>query len=59
MRAVTIDLSASVVLGLMAAFCLFRWNKIRKQAVKKDTLDRLDRADRREFDWYATYHDRS
>jgi hypothetical protein len=42
----------------MAAFCLYRWNQIRKQLRRKEALDRFAHAARKEFDGYGTYHDR-
>jgi hypothetical protein len=59
MLALATAISVPGLLSLMAAFCLYRWNKIRKQVRKREALDRFDRADRRQFDWYATYHDRN
>jgi hypothetical protein len=38
MLALTTALSASGLLGLLAAFCSCRWNKIRKQVRKEGSL---------------------
>jgi hypothetical protein len=54
MLALTNALSASGLLSLMAAFCLCRWNKIRKEVRKREALDRFAHAARKEFDGYAS-----
>jgi hypothetical protein len=57
MLALTTALSASGLLSLMAALCLRRWNKLRKQVRKREALETFDHADRESFDWDATHHD--
>ena len=59
MLALITALSAAGLLGLMAALCLRRWNKLRKQVRKREALETFDHADREAFDWDATYHDRN
>jgi hypothetical protein len=44
--------SASGLMGLMAILALFRWNKIRKQILKREEFDRFDLASRRAWDSY-------